>query len=217
MPDSLHALLAARLDALDPGVRRLVTDAAVLGASFPAEALVAVSQQDEPTVRVALAELVHREVLTVSADPLSPERGSYQFAQQMLRQVAYDTLSRRDRKARHLAVAAHLRAAFAGDGEEVADVIARHYLDALTAAPEDPDAERIRAEAAAARIRAAERAERTGALAQAATSYASAAELTPAAGRGRPAGRRAALGACRTSRGRCRGLRPGRRVRGPGR
>ncbi len=179
VPDSLHALLAARLDALDPGVRRLVTDAAVLGVSFSAEALIAVSGKDEPAVRAALAELVRREALTVSADPLSPERGSYQFAQQMLRQVAYDTLSRRDRKARHLAVAAHLRAAFAGDGEEVADVIARHYLDALTAAPEDPDAERIRAEAVAARVRAAERAERTGALAQAATSYASAAELTP--------------------------------------
>src|SRR4029077_15047441 len=55
----------------------------------------------------------------------------------------------------------------------------RHYLDALAAAPQDPDAERIRAEAAAARVRAAERAERTGALAQAAASYASAAELTP--------------------------------------
>ena len=41
-------------------------------------------------------------------------------------QVAYDTLSRRDRKTRHMKVAAHLRAAFAGDGEEVADVIARH-------------------------------------------------------------------------------------------
>jgi hypothetical protein len=38
VPDSLHALLAARLDALDPGVRRLVTDAAVLGTTFPAEA-----------------------------------------------------------------------------------------------------------------------------------------------------------------------------------
>jgi len=180
VPDSLHALLAARLDALDPGTRRLVTDAAVLGASFPAEALVAVSGKDEPTVRAALAELVRREVLAVSADPLSPERGSYQFAQQMLRQVAYDTLSRRDRKARHLAVAAHLRTAFAGDGEEVSDVIARHYLDALNAAPEDPDATQIRAEAIAARIRAAERAERTGALAQAVTSYASAAELTAA-------------------------------------
>ena len=51
VPDSLHALLAARLDALDPGVRRLVTDAAVLGTSFPAEALIAVSGRDEPTVR----------------------------------------------------------------------------------------------------------------------------------------------------------------------
>jgi hypothetical protein len=76
----------------------------------------------------------------VSADRLSPERGSYGFAQNMLRQVAYDTLSRRDRKTRHLAVAAHLRAAFAGDGEEVADVIARHYLDALNAVPDDGDA-----------------------------------------------------------------------------
>ena len=35
VPDSLHALLAARLDALDPGVRRLVTDAAVLGSHLP--------------------------------------------------------------------------------------------------------------------------------------------------------------------------------------
>jgi class 3 adenylate cyclase/tetratricopeptide (TPR) repeat protein len=180
VPDSLHALLAARLDALDPGVRRLVNDAAVLGSTFPAEALIAVSGKDEPTVRAALAELVRREVLAMSADPLSPERGSYQFAQQMLRQVAYDTLSRRDRKTRHLAVAKHLRAAFAGDGEEVSDVIARHYLDALNAAPEDPDAGQIRADAIAALVRAAERAERTGALAQAATSYASAAELTPA-------------------------------------
>ena len=114
-------------------------------------------------MRAALAELVRREVLTVSADPLSPERGSYRFAQHMLRQVAYDTLSRRDRKARHLKVAAHLRAAFPGDGEEVADVIARHYLDALDAVPDDPDAAEIRGQAIGALIRAAERAERTGA------------------------------------------------------
>ena len=163
VPDSLHALLAARLDALDPDVRRLVADAAVLGTTFPAEALIAVSGRDEPSVRAALAELLRREVLSVSADPLSPERGSYQFAQQMLRQVAYDTLSRRDRKTRHLAVAAHLRTAFPGDGEEVTDVIARHYLDALNAIPEDPDTAEIRGQAIAALIRAAERAERTGA------------------------------------------------------
>ena len=75
VPGSLHALLAARLDALDPDVRHLVTDAAVLG-PFPAEALIAVSAEDEPAFRAGLAELLRREVLSVSADPLSPERGS---------------------------------------------------------------------------------------------------------------------------------------------
>jgi len=177
VPDSLHALLAARLDALDPEVRRLVADAAVLGTTFPAEALIAVSGQHEAAVRAALAELVRREVLTISAEPLSPERGSYGFAQNMLRQVAYDTLSRRDRKTRHLTVAAHLRTAFPGDGEEVTDVIARHYLDALEAVPGAPDAGQIRGQAIAALIRAAERAERTGAPAMAAANFAAAADL----------------------------------------
>jgi hypothetical protein len=166
----------------DSGTRgadgHLAADAAVLGTSFPAGALAAVSGQDEPVVRTALADLVRREVLSVSADPLSPERGSYQFTQQMLRQVAYDTLSRRDRKARHLAVATHLRAAYAGDGEEVADVIARHYQDALDAVPDDADAAEIRGQATAALIRAADRAARTGAPAAAAASYATAADLT---------------------------------------
>jgi class 3 adenylate cyclase/predicted ATPase len=180
VPDSLHALLAARLDALDPGLRRLAADAAVLGTTFPAEALIGVSGQDEAVVRRALAELVRREVFAVSADPLSPERGSYRFTQHMLRQVAYDTLSRRDRNTRHLKVAAHLRAAFPSDGEEVADVIARHYLDALEAVPGDPDAGQIRAQAIASLVRAAERAKRTGAPALAAASYATAARLTQA-------------------------------------
>ena len=177
VPDSLHTLLAARLDALDPQVRQLVADAAVLGTTFPAEALVAVSGQDEAAVRAGLAELVRREVFSVSADPLSPERGSYQFAQEMLRRVAYDTMSRRDRKSRHLAVAAHLRAAFPGDGEEVADVIAHHYLDALNAVPGDPDTSEIRDHAITALTRAAGRAERAGAPARATTSYATAAQL----------------------------------------
>jgi predicted ATPase len=178
VPEGLHALLAARLDALDPPVRGLVADAAVLGTTFAETALDEVSSQDEPAVRAGLAELMRREVLSVSADPLSPQRGSYRFTHQMLRQVAYRTMSRRDRKARHLAVAAHLRRAFPGDGEEVTDVIAGHYLDALRAVPEDPDTAQIRASAIGTLIRAAERAERTGAPALTATSYATAAQLT---------------------------------------
>ena len=194
VPDGLHALLAARLDALDPDLRVLVADAAVLGSSFPAEALVAVSGRDEATVRAGLAELLRREVLEVSADKLSPERGSYRFAQNLLAQVAYETLSRRDRKARHLAVAAHLRATFAGDGDEVIDAVAHHYQDALAAVPDDPDAEQIRSEAVAALVRGAQRALRSGAPRGASANYAAAAtpysmNTAPPAGRHGPADR----------------------------
>lgn len=178
IPDSLRGLLAARLDALPADLRSLIGDAAVLGTTFPAEALAAVSGRALDEVRAALRELQRRQVLEVSADRLSPQRGSFGFRHAMLRQVAYEMLSRRDRKNRHLAVAAHLRAAFAGDGDEVIDAIARHYNDALTAMPTDPDAEQMRAEAVAAYVRGGERALRSGAPRNASSNFAAAARLT---------------------------------------
>jgi tetratricopeptide (TPR) repeat protein len=177
VPVTLQSLLAARLDALAPDARTLIADAAVLGTTFPAEALVAVSDLPEPEVRRLLTELVRREVLGVRADPLSPQRGHYGFVQSMFRQVAYDTLSRRDRKRRHLTVAAHLEQTFTDNGEEIAEVIAAHLIDALAALPDDPDVPELRERAVAILVRAGERAERTGAPAAAAAAYSRAAQL----------------------------------------
>jgi len=153
----------------------LIADAAVLGSSFALETLVAISGKSEAQVRAALADLLQREVLEISADKLSPQRGTYRFAQEMLRQVAYDTISRRDRKARHLVVAAHLRSTFAGDGDEVIAVVARHYLDALAAVPDDPDVAQLRELAIDALVRAGERSQRAGAQGPAGVTYAAAA------------------------------------------
>jgi tetratricopeptide (TPR) repeat protein len=177
VPDTLQSLLAARLDALQPAARRLIADAAVLGGSFPLEALAAVSGLPVEEVTALLTELVRREVLAVRADPLSPERGQYTFVQTMFRQVAYDTLSRRERKTRHLIVADHLTRTFADGGEEMSEVIARHLLDALEAVPDDTDVEELRGRASAALIRAAERADRTGAPSTAAAAFARAANM----------------------------------------
>jgi hypothetical protein len=177
VPDSLHGLLAARLDALDPRTRLLVADAAILGTRFSAEALVAVSGRSEAEVQSGLAELVRREVLQVSADKLSPQRGDHRFTQEMLRQVAYATLARRDRKARHLAAAEYLRSTFADDGEEVMDIVARHYVDALEAVPSDVGTEELCELAIEACRRAGGRAERAGAPGHAAALYERAAEL----------------------------------------
>src|SRR5439155_2059665 len=89
-------------------------------------------------VDAALASLVRKEIFAVESDPRSPERGQYRFVQALVRAVAYDTLARRDRKARHLAVVQHL--ADDADADTIPSVLASHYLDAHAAAADDPDA-----------------------------------------------------------------------------
>jgi tetratricopeptide (TPR) repeat protein len=91
--------------------------------------------------------------------------------------VAYDLLSKRERKPRHLAIAAHLRRAFAGDGEEVAEVIAAHLLDAYRAAGGDPDEDELRVAALDGLRRAAQRATSIGAPEAAERSLLTALEL----------------------------------------
>ena len=54
--------------------------------------------------------LVVKQLLGLNDDPLSAERGQYHFLQALLRTTAYGTLSRRDRKARHLAAASEAAA-----------------------------------------------------------------------------------------------------------
>jgi class 3 adenylate cyclase/tetratricopeptide (TPR) repeat protein len=143
VPETLHALVAARLDNLDAAERGLLQDAAVLGTSFSATALAAVSGRPEPEVRRALDHLVVKQVLGRDDDPRASEPGQYRFLQALLRTIAMGTLSRRDRKARHLAAAAHLRATW-GEATEIAEVLASHYLDAVSADPDAPDADAIR-------------------------------------------------------------------------
>ncbi|HZQ17047.1 MAG TPA: adenylate/guanylate cyclase domain-containing protein [Gaiellaceae bacterium] len=158
VPETLHALAAARLDGLPPEERRLVQDACVLGKTFTKQALAALTGLDERVVEQQLAGLVRKEVLSLQADPRRPERGQYGFLQELLRQVAYETLSRRDRKARHLAAVAALEATFEGVDFEVPEVIASHLLAAADAAPDDPDTADIRLRARAALVHAGERA-----------------------------------------------------------
>ena len=125
VPETLHALIAARLDGLSAEERRLLQDAAVLGKTFTRDALAALAGSDTE-IEPLLASLARKEVLGVQADPRSPEHGQYGFLQDLVRHVAYETLSRRERRIRHLAVAEHLTAAFAAD--EVVEVVASHYL-----------------------------------------------------------------------------------------
>ncbi|HEY1332183.1 MAG TPA: adenylate/guanylate cyclase domain-containing protein, partial [Actinomycetota bacterium] len=149
VPGSLHALIAARLDALPPPDRALVQDASVLGKSFTLEGLAAIAG---PVTENQLRELVRREFLVRDADPRSPERGQYAFVQSLIREVAYGTLARRDRRAKHLAAAGHFESR---DEGELAAVVATHYLEAYRASPQGPDGEAVAASARDWLVRAA--------------------------------------------------------------
>jgi class 3 adenylate cyclase/predicted ATPase len=158
IPESLHALAAARLDGLPVEERALVQQACVLGKSFTKQALAALTGRSEGELEPLLVGLVRKEVLSLQADPRAPERGQYGFLQELLREVAYETLSRKDRKTRHLAAVAALEQTYHGADEEVPEVIAAHLLAAAEAFPEDPDTPEIRQRAKAALVQAGERA-----------------------------------------------------------
>ena len=175
VPETLHALIAARLDGLPAAERSLVQDAAVLGKTFAKEAVAALTELPLAELEPILSSLTRKEILGVQADPRSPEHGQYGFLQDLLRKVAYDTLSKADRKARHLAAAAYLEQAL-GE-QEVVQVVASHYLDAYNAAPDAPDAAEIRATAGDQVARAGERAASLGANGEAERYFAQAAEL----------------------------------------
>jgi class 3 adenylate cyclase/tetratricopeptide (TPR) repeat protein len=164
VPASLHSLLAARIDALSPSERELVRAMAVFGSRFQRASAAALADLPEDRLDDVLASLVGRDILAIRTDPLSPERGQYGFAQDMLRTVAYEMIGKRERKPRHLAAAEHLRATFPNQGEEVAEVVAAHLLGAYRAAAGDPDEAELRERADAALRLAAQRAATVGGL-----------------------------------------------------
>jgi class 3 adenylate cyclase/tetratricopeptide (TPR) repeat protein len=154
VPETLTALIASRLDSLAATERTTVHDAAVLGQSFTLDALGAVSGIAQDELESRLKTLVRRELLTQTVDPRSPELGQYVFVQALIREVAYNTLARRDRKTRHLAAARYFEQI---GSDELAGALAGHYLAAYANA-EGAEAEALAAQARIALKAAAERA-----------------------------------------------------------
>jgi class 3 adenylate cyclase/tetratricopeptide (TPR) repeat protein len=175
VPDSLRSLITSRLDGLAPEDRRLLQDASVLGQSFGLPALASISGEAEADIESRLRQLVRRELLSVEADPRSPERGQYAFMQSLTREVAYSTLARPERRARHLAAARYYESL---GSDEIAGVLAQHYTAAHAASPPGPEADAVAVQARLALRGAAERASALGGHAQAAEFYRQALDVT---------------------------------------
>ncbi len=152
IPDSLHSLIAARIDALPRRERNVLLAAGLLGRRFTADAMAALVPIDATALRALLESLVRRELLSVDDEIGSPGSGVFEFVQDLVREVAYRTLARGERRRLHLAAARHFESR---DEDDLADSLAYHLVEAHRLAPTHADAPRVARRAVAALRRAA--------------------------------------------------------------
>jgi class 3 adenylate cyclase len=135
LPDSVHGVLAARIDALPPAEKRLLQEAAVLGRSFWGTGLA--SAGSELDVPAALEALEARGLIQARSTSSLSGEPEYAFRHALVRDVAYASLPKARRGRAHAEAAAWLET-LAGDRvDEFGELIAHHYRAALSG--EDSD------------------------------------------------------------------------------
>jgi tetratricopeptide (TPR) repeat protein len=133
-PESIHALIAARLDTLSPERKALLQDAAVLGKMFWAGAVSTMEDRDPREVERALHELSRKELVRPARQSSMEGEAEYSFWHLLVRDVAYRQIPRARRAAKHLAAAEWLEAKAGARVEDLAEVLAYHTGEALSLA-----------------------------------------------------------------------------------
>jgi class 3 adenylate cyclase/tetratricopeptide (TPR) repeat protein len=148
LPATLHGLVAARLDALESSARSMLEDCSVVGSNGPVTMVLSFGMRTDG--RALLDQLVDRDLIHIEGD-------EFRFKSELIREIAYGTLTKAERARRHAAIAP----ALVERGEPVIDQLAHHLATAaelvaeigtVPGVPTD-----IRTEAIAALLRAAER------------------------------------------------------------
>ena len=130
-PESVQALIAARLDTLSAERKALLHDAAVIGKVFWSGALVAMGQLDVRQVELALHELSLKELVRPARRSSIEGEGELSFWHVLVRDVAYGQIPRATRARKHRAAAAWLEARAGERIGDIADVLAYHQQQAL--------------------------------------------------------------------------------------
>ncbi|HSP37835.1 MAG TPA: adenylate/guanylate cyclase domain-containing protein [Frankiaceae bacterium] len=137
LPAGVQAVLAARIDDLDPTARAVLRAAAVLGSRFPVDALAEVERRSESEVRAAVDELAARQLLRPAegGSEASGRSGraarAWAFVHPMARDVAYGSLPKAERARRHARAARWATASLEGTPAEVDAFLAAQSEAAL--------------------------------------------------------------------------------------
>nr|MBP6015709.1 tetratricopeptide repeat protein [Promineifilum sp.] len=133
MPQSVHALLAGRLAAVDQAGLQLLQTAAVIGRSFDYTTLLAASGRSEEEViggieSLLTGGLIREMAAGATVGDESAGELNYDFSHPQLRSLVYDAINLARRRLLHRRVAAALQSGAGGQqGDALASLIAGHY------------------------------------------------------------------------------------------
>lgn len=131
IPRSVQALIAARLDALPKEEKAILQDAAVVGRTFWVGAAKRLSGHGDREVREALGRLRAKEIVVPREPPTFSGEVEFAFRHILFRDVAYESLPKSFRADKHVEVAKWAEEQAGERGEEIAELLAMHYVQAI--------------------------------------------------------------------------------------
>jgi len=131
VPETVQALIAARVDTLAPERKALLHDAAVVGKVFWAGAVASIGERDEDAVRQGLHELVQKELVRPVRTSSVIDQDEFCFWHVLIRDVAYAQIPRAARARKHQAVAAWIEGIAEDRVADHAEILVHHYAGAL--------------------------------------------------------------------------------------
>jgi class 3 adenylate cyclase/tetratricopeptide (TPR) repeat protein len=149
LPETVHGIIAARLDTLPPDEKALVHTAAIVGKVFWVGAVAAADGLGRDEVERGLNGLSRREFVRRERRSSVAGETAYVFRHVLVRDVAYGQIPRARRAESHQRVAEWLESLAVDRPEDLADLVAHHYSTALaftraSARPEGDLADRAR-------------------------------------------------------------------------
>jgi len=127
LPSTVQALLTARLDSLEPFLRRVLAHAAVIGRTFWEAALMPVAEAEGEDLGDALQVLRGKDIIVAGDGNVVAGEPELAFKHALIRDAAYEMLPKAVRAMKHFEVAQFIETRAGERVEEVVALLAEHY------------------------------------------------------------------------------------------
>jgi predicted ATPase len=127
VPATLHASLMTRLDRLGPVAKEVAQVGAAIGREFSYEVLAPIARKSDGELQTALSRLTEAGLVFCRG---APPQASFLFKHALVRDVAYGSLLRGQRKQLHARIFTTLEVQFSEMADQQPEILAHHCTEA---------------------------------------------------------------------------------------